>query len=136
MTDWLRDYIGLPFKPHGRDRGGVDCYGLYRLVIAERCALILPERLEGYHDIHDRQGIAAALTQAQAEPVWHEVTAPRLFDLVLLRLFGMPLHVGVYLGAGRMLHIEERICAAVERLDTPVWQRRVLGFWRPDGLPA
>jgi probable lipoprotein NlpC len=132
MTDWVRDYIGLPFLGHGRDRAGVDCYGLYRLVLSEQLGIQLPEYLS-YDSITDRAGIAATVADAQ-EALWQEVNAPRLYDLVLLRLYGLPLHVGLYLGLGRMLHIEERICAAVERLDSPVWARRILGYWRPAGL--
>jgi cell wall-associated NlpC family hydrolase len=133
MTSWVRDYIGLPFQAHGRDRAGVDCYGLYRLVLSEQLGIHLPEYLS-YDSITDRAGIAATVADAQ-EALWQEVTtAPRLYDLVLLRLYGLPLHVGLYLGDARMLHIEERICAAVERLDGPVWGRRVLGYWRPTGL--
>ncbi len=32
---WAGRYIGLPFAEHGRDRGGIDCWGLVRLTLLE-----------------------------------------------------------------------------------------------------
>ena len=43
LPAWTADYVGLPFKEGGRDRQGLDCYGLLRLVINERFAGTVPE---------------------------------------------------------------------------------------------
>ena len=43
LPDWCAQYIGLPFVEGGRDRSGLDCYGLLRLVINERYAGSVPE---------------------------------------------------------------------------------------------
>jgi len=33
---WVGHYLGIPYKPRGMDRGGVDDWGLTRLITAEQ----------------------------------------------------------------------------------------------------
>ena len=47
LPDWVSAYVGLPFKEGGRNRYGLDCYGLLRLVINERFGLMTPVRRKG-----------------------------------------------------------------------------------------
>jgi len=54
---WIADYVGLPFKAHGRERNGVDCWGLVRLVLAERFRLALPSYAGGYAGVEDAEDI-------------------------------------------------------------------------------
>jgi len=35
---WASTYVGIPYRFAGRDRAGCDCWGLVRLVLAERFA--------------------------------------------------------------------------------------------------
>jgi cell wall-associated NlpC family hydrolase len=32
IPDWAANYIGLPFREHGRDHNGTDCWGLVTLI--------------------------------------------------------------------------------------------------------
>lgn len=40
------DYVGLPWRLGGRDRRGLDCFGLVRLVLAEQAGISLPDWLD------------------------------------------------------------------------------------------
>lgn len=42
INRWVGYYLGLPYKEKGRDRQGLDDWGLYRLVIAEQFGIALP----------------------------------------------------------------------------------------------
>mgnify|MGYP002778561451 CR=1 FL=1 len=132
MEDWLAPYIGLPFLPHGRTREGLDCWGLVRLVLAEHFGKQLPSYADGYGSITDRQTLGALIPGHLASG-WQEVPAGQECsgDLILLRVLGVPMHVGLVIGSRRFLHIEQTINSCIESYDTSPWARRVLGFWRP-----
>ena len=62
---WTDDYIGIPFLPDGRDRDGLDCYGLVCLVYRDRLGVDLP----GIRGIYSRNtaGCLKRVARAMAE---------------------------------------------------------------------
>lgn len=132
---WAAPYIGLPWKERGRDRAGVDCWGLARLIAAECLGLDLPAFDERYETTSDRDALARIIAGEMVP--WRPVDPPaaaRPGDFALLRILGQPVHVGVIAGWPWMVHIEEGIDACVERLDTPIWRRRLVGVFRHESL--
>lgn len=129
-------YVGLPFRAHGRDRSGVDCWGLVRLAYGETWGIELPSLAEGYQDIRDRGGIRACVDGET--PQWQPVSGRgRAGDVALLRLRGVPLHVGLLLDGRRFLHADHGAGSVVlERLDGAVWRDRLLGLYRHPEVPA
>ena len=127
---WAADYIGLPFKEHGRDRGGVDCFGLVYLVLAEKFGLRLPAYLDGYASTEDAEDIARIIRGEMAP--WRLVPSGEELpgDVVLIRMLNHPMHVGFVVANGWMLHIEEGIDACLERYDGAKWRRRLIGIYR------
>ena len=43
MIEKFNQYVGLPYKPRGIDRNGLDCWGLVRLVLDEQFNIKIPE---------------------------------------------------------------------------------------------
>lgn len=127
---WAGRYIGLPFAEHGRDRAGLDCWGLVRLVMGEQFAVALPGFNADYKNTSDCDGIAA-LVEREAM-FWRDIPsgAERLGDVIVLRLKGKPVHVGLVLGDGQMLHVEQGVDSAIEKYTTPRWKDRIHGFYR------
>lgn len=134
--EWVGEYIGLPFKPLGRDRAGLDCWGLVRLVYRERYGIDLPAYVGGYDGISraDAADIAALIADGSRRG-WREVPAAEAWegDAVLLRCWGQPLHIGVLVCLGVMLHVIEGRDASLARLDGPEWRRRLIGYFRYEG---
>lgn len=125
----LSDYVGLPFAERGRSRAGIDCWGLVRLVYAERLGLDLPRLDEAYVSTADRATLQALVEEGRS--AWREIlpTEVRLLDLALMSNLGVP-HIGIVAGPGLVLHVEEGCDAALERLESARIARRLRGFFR------
>lgn len=127
-------YVGLPFLAHGRDRAGLDCWGLVRLVLAEQRGFTLPSYAEGYATTTDRVEIPK-LVAGEIANDWTEIPATdaQPFDVVLLRVLGQPLHVGLVVAPPQFLHVMTGLNACLDDWSRPHWNRRVLGFYRHRG---
>ncbi len=126
---WAGHYIGLPFRDHGRDRSGVDCWGLVRLVLAEQFGIALPSLSHEYRHSCDR----AIGPLIEAEAMNFAAIAPGQEgqgDIIVLRINGQPMHIGLVLGDGQMLHAEEGIETTIARYRSPRWLERIYGFYR------
>ena len=146
---WVGGYVGIPWKLHGRDRDGVDCWGLVRLVLMERAGIELPAYETGYatagRDEADAlDGMFAAGLDEMAAlyvEVAHRGAATacplgreRELDVLLLRTFGRRMHIGVVVGGRRMLHIQKGIDACHEAYDGLEWRGRIEAVYRPAAL--
>jgi len=127
---WAGHYIGLPFLDHGRDRSGLDCWGLVRLVMAEQFGIALPSYLHEYQRTTQVDKISSLVERESSRwkiiPTDGEVCG----DIAVLRVRGRPMHVGMVLGDRQMLHIEHGINSAIERYTGARWAERIAGFYR------
>ncbi len=134
IPDWAGVYVGLPFKAGGRDRSGLDCWGLLITVLREQFGKVIPAYDGiGFQEGCDRAALATFMEDHRQD--WIEVPAGQVQpgDGVLLRMMGHPIHVAVVVARGWMLHIEDGIDACLERWDGPKWQKRVMGLYRYAG---
>lgn len=125
---WAGRYVGLPFAPLGRDRHGLDCYGLLALVYREQFGIILPEY--SYPGTLERGAVATVADEAAAGECWQPTPSPAPGDAVLLALLALPVHCAIVVGDGYMLHALARANSCIERYNGPLWQRRIVGFYR------
>lgn len=126
--EWCAPYIGIPFVEHGRDRGGCDCWGLVRLVYAERLGVELPAYSGDYKDTRDGESISGLCRSERRR--WQTVGIERPMDVICLRVRGLPWHVGLVAEPGRMLHVIRGAAACIEDYTRPLWARRVEGIYR------
>lgn len=129
---WVSAYVGLPFRSKGRTRDGVDCWGLVRLVYAERFGVPLPDLSAGYADAEDRATVSGAIRgAAEDRSLWRALGEPsEVGDIVSLRIGGEPCHVGIVVADGRMLHSIAGADSSIERIAGSAWENRVDGFYR------
>lgn len=127
---WAGRYIGLPFEAHGRSRSGLDCWGLVRLALSEQFNVALPHYSGEYKSCTDTDGISALIEREAL--LWAPVRpgGEKTGDVIVLRLKGLPVHVGLVLGGRQMLHVEQGIDSAIESYTSPRWKDRIFGFYR------
>lgn len=126
--DFPSKFIGIPYVSKGRGWDGCDCWGLVRLFYREVLGVLLPEYALEYADAEELRDVAALVEAGRAS--WERSELPQLGYVVLQRLVSEPVHVGVYVGDERMLHVRRATASCLERIDGPVWGRRVEGFYR------
>jgi len=124
----FNQYIGLPFKQKGRDRTGVDCWGLVYLFYKEQFGITLPDYLNEYDHVRDRR--LGHLITEQTDIGWHKLDQPAPGDCIVLRLRGLPFHVGIVVDQRRMIHSQIGTEVAIEDYTSIRWKTRVLGFYR------
>lgn len=126
----LDRYVGIPFLDRGRTFAGVDCWGLVRLVYRGELGVELPAYESLYRTVDERTGVELLELVERKRGAWQQVEAPETFDLVLLRIAGVPCHVGVALPGGRMIHCARGADSRIESYRGPKWAPRVEGFYR------
>lgn len=133
------DYVGLPFLDRGRDRAGLDCWGLVRLVFAEKRGITLPDFSE--ISAHDARRVAEAIAAECETDSWLSVMrgAEQEFDVVVMRgpifaangkAYGVARHMGVVTDDRRILHIEEGIDAVCIPLRSQSVKDRIMKVYR------
>lgn len=126
----IEPYIGLRFLDGGRDRSGVDCWGLVRLVYQEQLGIQLPD-----FDIRSHDSQAIAQQASQEIPRWSKLDQPEPGAVVAIRLDqarhpGIVTHVGLCVDGGYFLHALERTGAVLTRVSHPYWRGLIEGFYR------
>jgi cell wall-associated NlpC family hydrolase len=130
IAPWAKDYIGIPFVSGGRDRGGADCYGLVRLALAEQFGKSLPLFSSDYSDADNFAETEALMRSQRPLLAGLPVAIPETGDVCVLRFHGRPVHLGICVGAGWMLHTLNGVGSALQRMSDPRLAGRVEGWYR------
>lgn len=129
---WWNQYVGVPFAEKGRSLKGFDCWGLVQHHYRENLRIELPSYLEHYETTNDRDALGQVIGRESGEK-WLDIAKPQSSDVIILRLRGVPMHVGLVTKPGYMIHCARGIGVAHERFDSMRWRSNVQGFVRYDG---
>lgn len=127
MKLWWNDYVGIPYVEKGRDKNGLDCWGLVRLVYREQYNIDIPSFAEDYES-YDEKHIQELILIGKEN--WTKVDTPEIGDAILLRINGLYMHVGVVISENQFIHVREGQDTVIERFDTGTWKHRVEGFYK------
>ncbi len=130
MDGWVADYIGIPFAVGGRTRAGCDCYGLLRLVIGERLGRWLPALSDRYETFEDRERLSALVDETKPLIEAERLAGPVPYAAVVIRLLGHPVHIALVIDDAHFLHAWHGRASCVERFSSPMWEKRIEGFYR------
>ena len=133
---WASNYLGIPFRAHGRTRAGCDCWGLVRLIYQEQLGVALPEFAGVSPD--DAAGVAWAIESQR--PAWRAVRFDERqeFDVVVMRsrlvvegrAVAPDMHIGVVTPDLKILHTQLPFGVACVAADHPTLVNRVSGVYR------
>lgn len=132
---WVARYVGLPYRDKGRGPDAWDCWGGVRMVLADVFHVDLPDYRDAYTRSSDRCSVAQAVAAGLAHG-WRRVDQGRAGDLIWLNIGRRPWHCGLMVNAHQFLHWPppdkqgRQLLSCVERLDSPVWARRIEGIYR------
>lgn len=130
MTVDFTKYIGVPFLDNGRTlERGCDCWGLARIIWRDEFGFSVPSNL-GQYAVNDFNSMNVLVERDL--PQWNEIKSgdERTGDGVLMRLAGIPVHVGIVVEKGVMIHTHRGINSVLEKYESPRWVNRVMGIYR------
>lgn len=137
MSKWAAQYLNIPFRPKGRTREGVDCYGLVRLIYQEQLNIELPSYTEEYETIHDKFEIECLL-RGEVGTRWKEIplVSAKEFDGIIFNIVGHPTHFGLIVNAPRFIHAmrnegqENGGRVTTNLFDSILWRQRIVSAVR------
>lgn len=121
------DLLGKNFKPTGRGPDVYDCYGL-AIEVCKRQGIVLPDI---YSEVEAELIHLQIVENTTTTSTFNRLEKPEPFCLVTFTIHPPYVsHIGVVLAdCKRFIHILARRKVTIERLDSPDWVRRVVGYY-------
>lgn len=117
------DLIGVQYKKNGRDIKGLDCYGLVK-TLHDRMGKHMPD-----YATPDNQSLINQLINT-GKLDCEELQEQEPGCIVLFKIPPFSLHMGVVLDKEKFVHIIQHRNVAVERLDSRIWSKLRVGYYR------
>lgn len=124
----ISNLIGIPYKSHGREYEGSDCWGILYLFYKDIFKIEIPKYDIGYKNADDFDSVSGKINSHLNE--WKEVKSPVFGDVVLFNIAGKTVHAGVYLNESEFIHSLSGHNSAIDRLDSFAWRKRIAAFYR------
>lgn len=126
-----KDLVGIPFKEKGRDKTGLDCYGLV-LMLLKKHGIDLPDFVYTKVDYISNNQV---MQTAEKTIPNMKLDSPQELCIIEFSVYGLPSHVGVYIGEGFFIHASRSsgmVC--IEKLSK--WKKKVVGYYDVKNNPV
>lgn len=126
---WLNNYVGIPYAFGGRDKDGLDCYGLAKLVYAEQYGETLPDWVTDVLDLKVRHKEFISALEGNE---FVEKETPEDGDFVVCYGTKAAHHMGLFFGGG-VLHCVDNTGVVYEPLSrfNKKYTKVIFGEWTP-----
>lgn len=121
--DWLDDLIGKPYRRGGRGPDAYDCFGLL-IEVCRRSNITLPNEPTGPTPEDNHRAFL------QGVDLFRKLPQPQDKCMVLLSVDSkLCNHCGFVVQYPYFIHVLEKKCVVIERLDSLFWKSRVRGYY-------
>lgn len=124
----LADLIGIPFKVHGRDKTGMDCYGLL-IEISKRLGVNFPDAFYNSVDNSSKENTYNFLYENLPLEKINELEK---YCVISMFMGGKFSHVGVYLGQGKFIHSTENCGVCIQNINK--YKKMIHSIYRIKGI--
>ena len=128
----ISKYLGIPFKHHGSDWSGVDCYGLLRLFFKTEFGIDIINY--GYDENWCKTGFD--WIRKYYEENWIQIDAQVRYGVVGFKMPGFQVehHLGIVLhDMNSFLHSPLNSFSCVNKLSDRIWKRSINSFYKIKG---
>jgi len=121
----VKKYIGIPYKTHGRNLKGVDCWGLIVLLYDAELNIKLPSFVEEYKSVKDDSLKDLVETEKNK---WNKIDELNEYNVVLFR--AEPYHIGLLIDdKGNMIHSAHGKDSCIENIFNTNWKNKIEGIF-------
>ncbi len=125
IADFVKQAIGVPFKPHCYDYNGWDCWGLVVMAYQELYNIDLPRYNKQYNNIEEKIQLFKLFDNGKKEQ-WVQIDVPIPGDVVIVYQSGIPIHIGLVYNKDKILHVKKGVETCLQRIK----DFRIEGFYR------
>ena len=127
---WTEKYIGIPFVSGGREiETGLDCYGLFWIIQNTHYGKKLPMLSGNYKDACNHLETMSLFLKHQPLLAGIKIDSPSPGCCVIIRYNGYPLHIGVHVGGGYIIHTLEKTGSFLDHADSLNLKNRIEGYY-------
>jgi cell wall-associated NlpC family hydrolase len=126
----FNNFIGIPFLHKGKTKEGTDCWGFCRMFYKEILNKELPDLLKFYNETVNYQNCNHIYPIAKEHFKRISKDEVKKFDIVLLNIASVPVHVGIYLDELKFLHCMEGTGSIISRFEDVNFRNKIDSFWR------
>lgn len=117
------DLLNIPFCIRGRSKEtGFDCLGL-AIEVLKRNGIYLPDPF--YEDFSERKNVRENLLHSVSYEI---IEKPQVNCIIEIIEHGLPLHIAVYIGEGKMIHCTEDFGVIIEPIEK--YKYRIRKFYK------
>ena len=124
----VEQYLGIQYKEFGRDRTGLDCYGLILLFYNEQLNIKLPD----FHKDHEDKTFTFSSIKQTCWSLFKRIESPKKYDLAAFTQLGGKLtnHIGIMIDDNSFLHVPKDQMVVVNKLSHRQYEKAFRGFFK------
>lgn len=119
MYSDIKNLLSVKYERDARSYEKTDCYGICYLYNRD----VLNKKIPEFANYDKDQNNYTRVSLGKECPG----------DIIMFNIKGYPIHVGVIVQKGTMLHIMENSKAAIESYKSAKWEKRIDSIWRYEG---